>query len=270
MPMLACSRIMRPRHPRLPWLLAPLALGGWLPAAPAPDPVGPIPVANVAAAPVARNGLVPCVVRQRVPVKFPVRAFHEGVVYGEASLMVEVHSDGQLGDVLAVSHSGFDFAEAARHAVQQWEFIPATFNGEPIASIITVNVVFSVEGTIAYTKLIGQSSQEPIVRKRDAYRAFNLMELDGVPSALARPGPVYPKEWAEQGKTGSVTIEFFIDEAGETRFPQVVGEADELLAAAAIEAVKSWRFDPPMRFGRPVLAVVRQVFYFRPDSGDRS
>jgi TonB family protein len=211
------------------------------------------------------DDFLPCVVHQRVSVKFPVRAFHEGVTHGQATLMLEVHKDGQLGDVLVVAHTGHLFAEAARDAVKQWEYTPALLAGEPIGSLITVNVNFEVSGVTAFTKLIGQPEARPNVGTRGDYRPFGLLELDRVPPVIARPGPVYPKEWIDAGKTGAVTVEFYIDEDGHTRFARVVGNADENLGAAAVDAVKSWLFEPPTRRGRPVLAEARQVFYFRPE-----
>jgi TonB family protein len=172
-----------------------------------------------------------------------------------------------LGDILAFAHSGADFAYAALDAVEQWQFTPALLAGEPIGSIITINIDFEVNGVGAYTKRFDQTNKATPWSERYTYRPYNLNELDGVPTALSRPGPMYPKEWIEEGRTGSVTLDYFIDEAGHTRFPRIVGAADELLGAAAIAAVKVWQFEPPLRHGKPVLAQVRQVFYFYPEGG---
>jgi TonB family protein len=208
--------------------------------------------------------IVPCIVHQTMAMLFPNRLYMEGISRGEASLMVEVHADGQLGDILTISHSHKDFADVAIATIRRWEFTPAMLRGEPIASNITVNVNFSVDGVTAYTKRIGQAEQQPVVVRKENYRAFSLLELDGVPMAIAKPGPAYPTEWIDQGITGAVTVDFFIDEDGETRFVHVVGRAHPLLEAVSVDAVKHWRFEPPTRFGRPALAKVRQVFYFRP------
>jgi TonB family protein len=228
--------------------LLALVLAGCLQGAPAPAP--------------ETGGLVPCKVQQRVGVKFPVRALHEGTVRGEASLLLDVNRDGQLDDVLAVTHSGAEFAEAAIEAVRQWQFIPAHLAGEPIRSFITVNVQFEVNGVTAFTKLAGEADEPTGPAPRDNYRPFSLAELDAMPTAYSRPGPVYPKEWIESGRTGAVTVDFFIDENGNTRFARVVGNADEWLAAVAVEAIKAWQFAPPRRHGRRVLAQARQVFHF--------
>ena len=207
---------------------------------------------------------VPCKIHQRVKVHFPVRAFHQGILRGEVMLMLEVDRDGHLGDVLAFAHTGKEFAQAALDAVAQWTFSPALVAQEPIGSVNTIHIQFEVNGVTARTKLVGEPELQPVSGERYVYRAFTLSELDAIPKALAQPSPIYPREWILEGKTGAVTLDYFIDERGQTRFPRVVGKADELLGAAAVEAVKSWRFEPPLRRGRPVLAQVRQVFNFRP------
>jgi TonB family protein len=214
---------------------------------------------------VAADDLVPCAVHQRVSVKFPIRPFNEGIKWGKVSLMLEVHPDGQLGDVLVFEHTGADFAEAAVFAVKKWEFTPALLAGEPVGSIVTINVQFEVNGVTAHTKLIGQAAEQAAPGGRFTYRPFTLTELDGVPRALFRAAPVYPREWILEGRTGAVTIDFFIDEDGRTRFPRVVWEADELLGAVTVDAVKGWQFEPPLRRGQAVLAQVRQMFHFRPE-----
>ena len=246
---------MKSRFSRLPRALVTLMVIAGLSAA------EPLP-AEVA------GDFVPCEIHQRVKVKFPVRAFNEGLTHGVVLLMLEVDREGRLGDVLAFAHSGDEFARAALDAVEQWEFTPARFGGEPIGSITTINVQFEVSGVTAYTKLIGQPERQPVSGPRYSYRPFNLSELDRVPKALSRSSPVYPGEWIRQGRTGAVTIDYFVDEDGHTRFPQVVGNADELLGAATVEAVKGWVFEPPLRQGRPVLAQFRQTFYFHPKEND--
>jgi TonB family protein len=243
--------LMKSPLPFLPGFMGPLISLAWLSAAPV-------------AAEVADN-FVPCQIQQRVKVQFPVRAFHEGITHGTVWLLLEVHREGRLGDVLAFAHSGEEFAREALDAVEKWTFAPARLDGEPIRSINTINVQFEVNGVTAYTKLIGQPERHVASGKPYAYRPFMLNELDGVPKAVARSSPIYPTEWIKEGRTGAVTIDYFIDEEGNTRFPRVVGDADELLAATTVEAVKLWQFEPPLRHGRPVLAQVRQTFHFRPE-----
>lgn len=246
---------MRSHGASLVPLLCGLFLPAWLPSPPL--------LANEA------DGFEPCKIHQRVKVLFPVRPLNEGITRGEVSLFLEVDRDGQLRDMLVFKHTGKDFAQAALDAVKRWRFTPAAVFGEPIGSINRLNIYFEVSGVIAYTKLIGQNEAMPTSGDRLDYRPFTLVELDHVPRGISRPSPVYSKQWIEQGRKGTVRVEYFIDENGHARFPRVVGDADELLAAATLAAVKTWQFEPPLRQGQRVLAQVTQEFHFLPEMSGR-
>jgi TonB family protein len=211
------------------------------------------------------DGYVPCKIHQRVRIEFPSRLLGEGLLHGEAVLMLDVDRAGQLADVLVVGYTRREFADSAREAVQRWRFTPGSIAGEPVRSTITLAVEFQVTGVLAYVKPVGLVREEEVWGERFVYRPLGVAELDRVPVAISRTGPMYLKEWIAQGRTGTVTTEFFIDEKGQVRFPRVAGPADEYLGAAAVAAVKEWRFEAPLHRGRPVLVRARQVFNFQPE-----
>lgn len=217
---------------------------------------------------------VPCQVHQRVPVRFPPRALNEGILHGEARLLLDVSSSGELVDVLVIGYTRREFADAALEAVTQWRFTPARIGGEAAASTITLNIRFNTSGVHAYVKApLGSDEPAASPGQQFVYLPASVAALDAIPAAIRRPRPMYLREWIKDGRTGTVTVEFYIDEKGRVRFPTVVGPADEYLAAAAIDAVKRWQFRPPTLQGRPVLTRVQQVFYFfpkEPDPPDRS
>jgi TonB family protein len=216
-------------------------------------------------APIASAGeVVPCKVHQRVGITFPVRALSEGVLHGEALLMLEVTRTGELGDVLVVAYTRREFADAVLDAVKQWRYAPALVGGEPVGSTITLNVQFEVNGVLAYVRPPGTVESDAGWSGRFAYQPFSVQRLDRVPVAISQAGPIYPREWILQGRTGTVRVDFFIDEDGRVRFPQVVSEADEFLGSAALAAVREWRFESPLHKRRPVLTRASQVFYFEP------
>ncbi len=208
----------------------------------------------------------PCQIRQRARIQFPARALSQGIVYGEVLMMIDVDSAGRLLDVLPVAYTRRDFAEAALAAIKEWRFTPARIGGEPAGSNITLNVKFEVAGVLAYVKPIGDPEEQSTTRGDFVYRPVNVAGLDRMPLAVAREGPIYPREWIVQGRTGGVTVDFFIDEKGQVRLPRIVGDADQYLAASALAAVKGWRFEPPRQKGRPVLTRATQVFHFRPQA----
>jgi outer membrane biosynthesis protein TonB len=48
--------------------------------------------------------------------------------------------------------------------------------------------------------------------------------------------------------------------------PVVISADNERLGWSAIVALEQWRFDPPLRKGKPVLVRSTQTFRFEPES----
>jgi protein TonB len=82
------------------------------------------------------------------------------------------------------------------------------------------------------------------------------------PEVLYRPSePVYPR-LAEQMKIeGSVTLQVNIDKNGTIEDIQVLS-GPEILATAAREAVRHWRFRPHYKNGAPIETEARVVVNF--------
>jgi TonB family protein len=216
-------------------------------------------------APPAASGYIPCKAHQKVPAVFPFRLLSEGIVFGEVHLLLEIDPQGQLSDVLLTAYTHREFGEEALRAVKQWRFEPGLFDGQPVISIINLTFNFEVTGVIVRERRDPPSRDVRRFGDEFEYQAHGLATLDRQPAARQLPRPVYPHAWVEQGKTGKVIIEFFIDETGRARIPVVVSPGDGLLGAAAAAAVKQWRFDPPTYHGQSVLARAQQVFVFQPE-----
>ena len=212
----------------------------------------------------AASGYVPCKIIEKTPAFYPTRMLCEGVVRGEARLAIEVDPTGQLTDSLVTAYSRAEFADAALRAVAQWRFAPGTVDGKPITSIIWVTFNFETRGVVAYERHIGVPPEKVWFDDSFAYFPHGVQSLDRKPELLHVTAPIYPKAWMDEGRTGSVTVSFFIDEQGRARMPAVVSSTDDLLAGSAIAAVKEWRFLPPLHGGQPVLVQAEQVFVFQP------
>lgn len=57
---------------------------------------------------------------------------------------VVVDTDGVVHDVYVTGSLGPGFDEEAIKAVKRWRFKPATSEGKPVPTSITLNVIFSV------------------------------------------------------------------------------------------------------------------------------
>jgi protein TonB len=81
---------------------------------------------------------------------------------------------------------------------------------------------------------------------------FNAANLDRVPRALAQIPPRYPAEARMKGLSGEVVVEFNVDESGNVSSVRVVRSTSREFDAAALAAVRKWRFEPGRRHGRIV------------------
>jgi len=197
---------------------------------------------------------------------FPPKLLAEGVPSGEVEVVISVDAKGQLSDVLPVGYTNPEFAEAVVTALKTWSYEPARFHDRPVASRVDLKISFKSEVSVMVINL-GWHYWERMSGdwSHYAFKAFKLGDLDKIPTPVQTPRPLLPKSEANSTRAHNVTVEFFIDEDGKVRVPTVDrDEADNVYAAAAVAAVEQWRFEPPVRRGRPVLVIAQQEFNFRP------
>ncbi|MEQ8272039.1 MAG: TonB-dependent receptor [Deltaproteobacteria bacterium] len=82
------------------------------------------------------------------------------------------------------------------------------------------------------------------------------------PSLLHQPSIPYPPDAKARGVEGVVALDLVIDEIGEVRTATVVRGVDPVLDAAALEAVKEFRFSPAMEDGVPFEVTVGFAYRF--------
>jgi TonB family protein len=203
------------------------------------------------------------IVQQPSPI-FPFDLIQMGVREGFARIDFTVEADGTMSDRLVVAYSHRPFADSTASALRRWKFQPARVNGVPVAINTSVTVEFQLEGPT----LISLTGSEHVVTLffrlptgRDGYRPAQVHELDRPPAVMEAPSPMYPESLAAS-RTGEVTVEFYIDEAGRPRMPGVSRDDDPQLGALAVDALSKWKFEPATARGRPVLVRATQTFAF--------
>ncbi len=85
------------------------------------------------------------------------------------------------------------------------------------------------------------------------------------PKPILQVPPVYPDELRQQGIEGEVELQFVIDEKGIVQFAEVVKPLHPYLDYAAVLAIKQWRFEPPLREGKPVPGIFTVKVHFNPE-----
>lgn len=108
-------------------------------------PAAPAPSSNPQQPATAQNASLPKVTK-RVHAQFPKELWNKT---GTVSVAALVGVDGKVSQTKIVATPHPELNQLAQDAVKQWEFEPATKDGKPIASVVTVGVNFQPPGAPA-------------------------------------------------------------------------------------------------------------------------
>ena len=203
----------------------------------------------------------PPAVKVVAPAVYPLNLLQDNIS-GSAKVTVIIDPDGNVRkvEILEATHPEFGFA--TRGMMHSWEFKPATKNGKRTWAIFALEQKFgrNVESTE-----ISRSATEILKNlKNQSQNIHATAALDSLPVALYKPLPVYPPDIAKEGVGDKVIAEFFIDEDGTVQLPHIVEAKNDELAWIALTALSRWRFEPPLRQGRPVVTRIRLPMTFSP------
>lgn len=188
----------------------------------------------------------------------------EGITEGKLVVAVDVSAEGQLTDCLVLAYTHPGLVTPCLDAIKQWKFTPARIDGVPVPAQAELTINYSAQGVVVSRSSITDIDQQlqRMFGYRFARRPGYAGELDSAPTRLTTVTPAYAKDAEKQGVRGTVTVFFYIDENGDVRMPCVEAGAHPYLSDAAVAAVRSWKFQPPMAHGKPVLVAARQDFKF--------
>ena len=183
------------------------------------------------------------------PPVYPAEALKEGVV-GTTVLVVDVDAEGGVSG-LKIDRSSGDprLDSAALEAASRWKFKPGIKGGKPIAGQVRVPVQFAMH--------------EPSQPEADAG--------ERPAQIIAAQPPKYPKAAAENRVEGRVMLIVDIAADGSVTGATVDRSAgDASLDAAALEAVRQWRFQPALKDGKAVAGKVRVPIDFAMDEPEEA
>lgn len=95
----------------------------------------------------------------------------------------------------------------------------------------------------------------------DSDSLFNLADLDQKPRVIHQPGPTLNPQMRRKAP-GTVYIIFIVDDRGRVENPIIQSASDPIFEAAALAAVKQWRFEPGKRNGQTVRFRMRVPITF--------
>lgn len=201
-------------------------------------------------------------------------------IQGTVILKVVIDKSGNVLEVRPVSGHPM-LAPAAVDAVRQWKYQPYLVNGEPVEVETDVQVIFKIEGepapptpaenapgtgpgevpggvpgagpALPQVGIIGGivqatpgDSNAPALPKRIRVSSGVARQL-----LISKVNPEYPPDAREQGVQGVVFLKVNIDKEGNVYRAELIS-GHPLLAPAAIEAVKQWKYKPFLLNGQAI------------------
>jgi TonB family protein len=222
--------------------------------------------------PVGQSVMAGQIVTKVAPIYPPLA--RQARIQAPVVLKVLISKSGDVEKVQLVSGHPM-LAPAAIEAVKQWKYKPYLVNGDPVEVATTVTVNFTLSGKSPSEGVVGDApggtpSGEPCSLRcgvtspspgEAAPPAIpqRVRVSQGVMQGLlvSRVQPEYPADARDQRVQGAVVLKVTLDKEGNVGNIQLIN-GHPLLAPAAIEAVKQWKYKPFLLDGVP-LEVESQV-----------
>jgi TonB family protein len=198
--------------------------------------------------------------------EFPTFLRQTGVMQGSVVVAIGHDAKGKPDDVLVLESSEPHFTDATLDAIRHWRFETGATVPPPSEAPVPVVRFFFTSGNVSIVPLTTspRSSARRPVRADTPVELPNFSHLDVEPKPLHRPMPEFPPSLRGKTERGTALVKYFVDPEGRARVPVAVHATEPQFAAAALEAVRKWRFEPPRIDGRPVVALEMQFFQFGP------
>ena len=186
-------------------------------------------------------------------VKAPAKLKHVEPVYPEAeraagregavTMDITIGTDGFVTDAKVLNPEP-PFAAPALAAVRQWRYTPTLLNGQPVEVLMTV--------TIKFAPGLDQNQSERV-------RAGGVVSE---PRLIKHVAPVYPPDAVAAQLSGMVILDVVIGKDGSVVDAKVLRPIP-MFEAAALEAVRQWKYTPSTLNGEPVEVLLIVTVHFK-------
>ena len=185
-------------------------------------------------------------------------------IQGTVILKARINKSGEVESIQLVSGHPL-LAPAAIAAVKQWKYESYMLNGEPVEVETNVAVNFTLAdkppaggpADVSKTEESGNvTSGATTPQQADVPRAASPKRVrvsSGVAQGLlvSKVNPIYPQEARQEHIQGVVILHVVVDKEGNIASLQPIS-GDSTLSAAAMEAVKQWKYRPYLLNGNPI------------------
>jgi TonB family protein len=173
-------------------------------------------------------------------------------IEGDVVLTAIIAKDGRVMQ-LDVKSGHPLLACAAVEAVRRWQYQPTLLNGQPVEVVtsIHVNFVLGTSPGAIVSKSPGAPPPESLAGDQATPKRIRVGSSVHQAKLISKTPPVYPPDAKKAGIEGTVRVKVVIATDGSVQ-PLGVESGHPLLAPAAIEAVRQWKYRPTMVQGEPV------------------
>jgi TonB family protein len=184
-------------------------------------------------------------------IAYPVDTLAAGAV----TLLLNLDNAAHIQNV-TVLRDFQPLTSSVQNAVQNWTFTPASLNGQPVSSNLSVSVIFNIynpAGGAAYQSLVLAPPQTPVP---DASQYIP-------PQITMASFANYPENSVSKG---TVVLDVTVGKGGQPRKVRVV-QGVQTLTQQAVSAVKTWSFNPATIQGQPIASQIIIAFVFQRNMG---
>jgi TonB family protein len=200
--------------------------------------------------PVPTKQTSPRVVKQQAPI-YPFAMRKNGIT-GEVVLAFVVDTRGAVVNPVVLRSNNPAFDEPAIEALLKWNFAPATVDGQPVNTRLSLPIMFAFNdgsGRAAVTvDALGRKAQE---------RLPEALRYDVAPKPLGMVRPVYPYPLLRDDRKGKATVVFIVGRTGDVEQLEVVAATEPEFGRALAAAVETFKFDPALKDGHPTQASLK-------------
>ncbi len=198
---------------------------------------------------------------KKVAPEYPAVA-KAGDIQGAVALKARIDKEGNVVNLQLISGHPM-LAPAAIEAVKQWKYNPYLLNGEAVDVETTVTVNFTLAGNPPSAGATGDNAGNQDYGIAGAISSAPGTAQAAVPQRIrvssgvaqgllvSKVQPEYPPDAKEQRIQGVVVLQAIIDKEGGVANLQLIS-GHPLLAPAAIEAVKQWKYKPYLLNNTPL------------------
>lgn len=184
-------------------------------------------------------------------------------IKGQVDVVFVVGPDGRIDSAKIMAATNSAFAEATLASLAAWRFRPATKAGSPCFAAVRRVYEFDPAGRRGVAPVLPGARAVVEELKRRNPRIVPATELDAAPPPLTRRRPDFPLALRQAATSGDALVEVFVDRNGDAQLPRAVEASAPEFGPAAVQAVATWRFERPLKDGKPVLARVQVPVRFR-------